>query len=135
MIDSKRENEVDTSSRIFQGKLKQAEYENYSDKLNHLADKVFEQGKKLGKRTDIKEYVAYKRFVSEFLNEYLSNSHKFSKHKMMDRRGRYRVFSIVKNINSELDNLAKDLLSDQRDNINALKRIDCIRGLILDMLI
>jgi len=127
--------ETEAGIKVFHGKLIQAEYENYTDKLNHLADRIFEQGKKLEKRVDIKEYVVYKRFISEFLNEYLSNSHKFSKQSMMDRRGRYKSFSIVKKINSELDNLAKDLLCNQKDNLKVLKSLDYIRGLILDMLL
>ncbi|NMB96795.1 MAG: YaaR family protein [Clostridiaceae bacterium] len=119
--------------KVFRNKLMQVEYDNYTEKLNSLAERIFEQSKKLEKQMDIREYVVYKRFISEFLNEYVNNSYKFSKQTMMDRRGRYRTFSMVKKINSELDNLANELLSEQKDNFKVLKSLDYIKGLILDI--
>jgi uncharacterized protein YaaR (DUF327 family) len=127
--------EIKSDVNIFRNKLIQAEYDNITEKLSDLAEKIFVQGKKLEKRMDIKEYVVYKRFISEFLNEYVNNSFKFSKQRMMDRRGRYRTFSIVKKINDELDELAGNLLNGQKDNLKVLKSLDYIRGLILDMLL
>lgn len=121
--------------KTFESKLVQAEYNNYSEKINDLAEKIFEQGKKLEKRMDIKEFIVFKRFISEFLNEYVNNTFKFSKQRMMDRRGRYRTYSVIKKINYELDELANDLLKEQKDNFKILNRLDCIRGLILDMLL
>ncbi|HHV95324.1 MAG TPA: YaaR family protein [Clostridiaceae bacterium] len=121
--------------KSFESRLIQAEYDNYSEKLNDLAERIFEQGKKLEKRMDIREYIVYKRYISEFLNEYVNNTFKFSKQRMMDRRGRYRTYSVIKKINYELDELANELLKDQKDNFKILKRLDCIRGLILDMLL
>lgn len=127
--------EIRSDANVFRNNLIQAEYDNITEKLSDLAERIFDQGKKLEKRMDIKEYVVYKRFISEFLNEYVNNSFRFSKQRMMDRRGRYRTFSIVKKINDELDELANNLLNGQKDNLKVLKSLDYIRGLILDMLL
>ncbi|HOJ09187.1 MAG TPA: YaaR family protein [Clostridiales bacterium] len=134
MVISDVKKEVEADNKTFQGSLKQAEYKSYEEKLNQLADRIFEQSKKLEKRMDIKEYIVYKRSISEFMNEFLNNSYKFSRQNMMDRRGNYRTYSVVKKINSELDVLAKDLLENQQDKLKVLQRLDYIRGLILDML-
>lgn len=123
-----------SGDRDFQGQLRQAGYENYKGKLEQLAQKVFEQGKVVEKRMSIEELLIYKRLVSEFMNEFLSNSHKFLKQSVLDRRGRYRVYSIIKKINQHLDQLAEDMLSSQKDNLKVLKRLDDIKGLILDLL-
>jgi len=56
------------------------------------------------------------------------------KQNVLDRRGRYRVYSTIKKINDELDNLVADVLRNQKDNLKILQRLDDIRGLILDLL-
>lgn len=118
----------------FQGQLRQATHENYKGRLEQLAQQVFEQGKTVEKRMNIEELLIYKRLVSEFMNEFLNNSHKFLKQSVLDKRGRYRVYSIIKKINQHLDQLAEDILDSQRDNLKVLLRLDDIKGLILDLL-
>lgn len=131
-IESRQGIEVKDSD--FQGQLQQAEYKNYKGKLDQLAEQIFEQGRKVEKKADVKELIAYKRLISEFLSEFMNNTYKFSKQSSLDRRGRYRVYSTIKKINQELDNLTEDILSSQKDNLKVLQRLDDIRGLILDLL-
>jgi len=131
-IEGRKGTEVEDLS--FKGRLHEAEYGNYKGKLDMLAEQIFEQGKKVEKRTNIKELIAYKRLISDFLNEYMNNSYKFSKQSSLDKKGRYKVYSIIKKINQELDNLAEDILDDQKGNFNVLQRLDDIRGLLLDLL-
>ncbi len=131
-IESRKEIKVGDSG--FQGRLHQAEYVNYKGRLDQLAEQIFLQGKKVKKKVDIRELMSYKRLISEFLNEFMDNSYKFSKQSTLDRRGRYRVYSIIKKINRGLDNLTEDILNGQKDNLRILQQLDDIRGLILDLL-
>jgi len=126
--------EINVGDSAFQGRLHQAEYVNYKGRLDQLAEQIFDQGKKVEKRVDIRELIRYKRLISEFLNEYMDNAYKFSKQSTLGRRGRYRVYSIIKRINLELDNLTKDILNQQKDNLKVLQQLDDIKGLILDLL-
>jgi len=118
----------------FQSRLLSIEEKNYDEKLRTLADQIFAQGEKLGERIDIRELKVYKRLVSEFLREAVGGSHKFSKESFLDRRGRYKVFATIKKINHELDELTKDVLKEEKDNIRILQRLDDIRGMILDIM-
>ena len=59
---------------------------------------------------------------------------KFSRENYLDRRGRHRVYGIVRLIDENLDKLAEELLKEEKDNIAILNRIDEIRGLLLDIL-
>ena len=52
----------------------------------------------------------------------------------MDRRGRHRVYGIVKLVDKNLDELAGELVKDEKDNINILGKIGEIQGLLLDIL-
>lgn len=124
----------DSKESIFKDTLKQADEKNFEDKIKYLADKIFEQGVKLSKKTDIRELKVYKKLVSEFLEETINNSHKFTKKNFTDRRGRHKVFASVKKVNKELDDLTIDLLNNEKDNIKILKKLEDIRGLILDII-
>ena len=76
----------------------------------------------------------YKKLISEFFDETVNNSHKFTKQNFLDRRGRHRVYAVVKTVNKELDELTNDVLNSEKDNIKILKRLDDIRGMILDII-
>ena len=52
----------------------------------------------------------------------------------MDRRGRHRVYGIIKLIDENLDQLASELVSDESDHISILSKIGEIEGLLLDIL-
>ncbi len=119
----------------FRSHLQQIEGRNLEERINQLAEKIFEQGKKLEQKTDIVELKKYKKLISEFLDEAVGNSRKFLKRNFLDRRGRYRVYAIVKKINEELERLTEEVLSEEKDKIRILERLDELKGLILDLLI
>ncbi|NTV89024.1 MAG: YaaR family protein, partial [Clostridiales bacterium] len=73
--------------------------------------------------------------ISEFLETAVGNSRKFMKKSLLDRRGRHRVYSIIKKINEEVDQLTQDVMKNESGNIDILRRVDDIRGLILDMIL
>jgi hypothetical protein len=108
---------------------------NYEQHIEELARQIAEQGKKLGDKVDIRELRTYKKLISEFLDEAVGSSMKFSKQSLLDRRGRHKVYALIKKINTELDLLTQDVIKDEKDNIGILRRIDDIRGLILDMIL
>ena len=67
------------------------------------------------------------------MNEVTANSHEFSRENFLDRRGRHRVYGIVKEVDKSLDDLAQELLKDEKDNLAILGKIDDIRGMLMDI--
>ncbi|HHW47798.1 MAG TPA: YaaR family protein [Clostridiaceae bacterium] len=129
--DEKRVAEAGETS--FRSQLKRIENGNHEERLRHLVSQITEQGEKLGKKIDIRELRIYKKLIAEFLDEALNNSRRFTKQNFLDRRGRHRIYAVVKKINDELELLTQDILKTEKDNIAILKRIDDIRGLIMDI--
>jgi uncharacterized protein YaaR (DUF327 family) len=121
------------SEACFQSRLNQVECRNYEDKLNELISKIMAQGQRLGEKIDIRELKIYKKLIAEFLRETIENTTKFSKQSFLDRRGRHRVYALVRKINNELELLTRDILNDEKDKIRILQRLDDIRGLVLDI--
>lgn len=103
------------------------------EKLQALLGQIDKQSERIAKNMDVREVIAYKKLVSEFLRESVDSMVKFSKNSFLDRRGRHRVYSVVKKVNSKMEELTKDVLKKEKDNIEILKRLDDIRGLIIDI--
>lgn len=117
----------------FHDELRSADELTVKQRLDKMLEGINQQAERLSKNIDIKEVLAYKRLISEFLKETVSSMVKFSKSNFLDRRGRHRVYALVKKVDEELEGLTKDVLAKEKDNIKILKRIDDIRGLILDV--
>ena len=98
-----------------------------------MMEEITMQGKKVGKRMDIREMKKYRMLIKDFMNEIVTHSHEFSRENYLDRRGRHRVYGIIRRVDDLLDELAQELVKDEQDNIAILNRIDEIRGLLLDI--
>ena len=76
----------------------------------------------------------YRKLIKEFLNEVVNRSHKFSRENFLDRRGRHRVYGMIKLVDKALDELAGELIKEEKDAIAILSKVDKIRGLLLDII-
>lgn len=103
------------------------------EKLSGLMDEITEQGKKLSEHMDIRDMKKYRSLVKDFMNEVVNRSHKFSRENFLDRRGRHRVYGLVKLVDKNLDELAGELVKEEKDHIAILGKVDEIRGLLLDI--
>ncbi len=107
--------------------------EDLSERLTSLMSKIDEQGQKIAKHMDIRDMKQYRSLVKEFVNEVVSRSHEFSRENFLDRRGRHRVYGMVKLVDKNLDDLAQALVADEKDHLDILGRVDEIRGMLLDI--
>ena len=103
------------------------------EKLSGLMNDITEQGKKISEHMDVRDMKRYRSLVKDFLNEVVNRSHKFSRENFLDRRGRHRVYGIVKLVDKNLDDLAGELVKDEKDHLAILGKVDEIRGLLLDI--
>ncbi|WP_075717561.1 YaaR family protein [Roseburia sp. 499] len=103
------------------------------EKLNGLMEDITTQGEKLAEHMDIRDMKKYRELVKDFLNEVVNRSHKFSRENFLDRRGRHRVYGIVKLVDKNLDDLASELVKDEKDHLTILSKVGEIRGLLLDV--
>lgn len=102
-------------------------------RLTSLMEEITMQGEKISKKKDIKDMKKYRGLIKDFLNEIVNRSHSFSRENFLDRKGRHRVYGIIRLIDENLDELAQELVKDEQDNIAILNKIGEIRGLLLDI--
>ena len=103
-------------------------------RLSTLMEEITMQGNKLAKKRDIKDMKKYRGLIKEFMNEIVSRSHSFSRENFLDRKGRHRVYGIIRLVDENLDELAQELMKDEQDHLTILNKIGEIRGLLLDIL-
>ncbi len=102
--------------------------------LNGMLEEITTHGKRLAKRMDLKDMKHYRELIKEFMNEIVNRSHKFSRENFLDKKGRHRVYTMIKLVDKTLDELAAELIKDEKDHLAILNKIDEIRGLLLDIL-
>lgn len=109
------------------------EEQDLQNALAGMMEEITRQGDKLSKHRDIKDMKRYRALIKDFLNEVVNRSHAFSRENFLDRKGRHRVYGIIRLIDENLDQLAQELVKDEQDNLAILSKIGEIRGLLLDI--
>ena len=109
------------------------EEKDLQNKLGSLMDEITAQGERIAKHMDVTDMKKYRSLVKEFMNEVVTHSHEFSRENFLDRRGRHRVYGIVRLVDKNLDDLARELVKDENDNLTILNKVGEIQGLLLDI--
>ena len=104
-----------------------------AERLNAMMGEITEQGEKIKKRRDIRDMKNYRALVKDFMNEVVNRSHKFSRENFLDKRGRHRVYGMIRLVDEKLDIIASELIKDEQDIMLIMGSIDEIRGLLLDI--
>ncbi|MDR2664789.1 MAG: YaaR family protein [Oscillospiraceae bacterium] len=119
---------------IFKRTLSEAGREQFMLRIGGLVAGIDEQGSRLAKRADIKEFEKYRSLIREFLGEVVSNGYEFTRERGHAPRGRQRFFATVNKVDAKLDELAREVLREHRDDLDILEKIGDIRGLLVDLL-
>lgn len=118
----------------FKMKLNEVEQDHIRNELKALYDKIEAQSNKLQDRLFIDDLINYKKLVKDFLNLTVNNSHVFFKENSLDRRGRHRIYSLVKQVDQELDELTKEFIDIEDGRLNILKKLNDIKGILMDIM-
>lgn len=102
-------------------------------RLNAMMQEITRQGDRISKKMDVRDMKKYRSLIKDFMNEVVNRSHKFSRENFLDKKGRHRVYGIIRRVDDTLDELAQELVKDEKDHIAILSKIDEIRGLLLDI--
>ncbi|WP_167957240.1 YaaR family protein [Anaerosporobacter faecicola] len=134
-------NQVETKNQIIENDgsfkftlISNIEEHDLQSRLHFMMQEIIQHSDKLGKHMDIRDMRKYRQLIKEFMNEIVNRSHKFSRENFLDKRGRHRVYGMVKLVDKTLDELATELIKDEKDHITILNKIDEIKGLLLDIL-
>ena len=109
--------------------------EGLAGRLHALIGDITATGNKITRHMDISTLKDYRRMITSFINEVVVHSREFSRENFLDRRGRHRVYGIVRMINKDLDELAQELLKAEKNPLAILDKVNEIQGLLLDIVV
>jgi hypothetical protein len=119
----------------FEFALKRIGREGLADRLSTLLSDITVQGKKIADHMDLGDLRHYRNLVKEFINEVVTNAHEYSRENFLDRRGRHRVYNIIKLVDKDLDDLAQELIKQEKNHLAILDKVGEINGLLLDLMV
>jgi uncharacterized protein YaaR (DUF327 family) len=129
--DSRRSSQAE---RLNFGTLIQGEDDRMSqERLTQLLSNIDKQGQILARSRSIRDFYLYKNLVKQFMEEAVKFGIALDDRRGMNRRGRSRLYKIVKEVDGELLKLTDELLSDQAPMIDLLARIGEIRGMLINL--
>lgn len=124
---------TDQTQISFGDHMHQVQRDMVQQELERLFTDIDKQGKALGKSLNIKDLKKYKDLIQKFLDYAVNKMYHLKEQPGWDRKGRYKIYTVVETVNRELENLTEMLLADQQDKISILAKVDDIRGMLVDI--
>lgn len=113
--------------------LSEKETEQWREKCAKLLHKVDETADKLRRFMSFDALTEYKETVRAFLEDAIGHAYRVKEERLTDRKGRQKVLSLVKKVDEHLEMLTKEFLEKPDGGFSLLRRLDEIRGILVDM--
>lgn len=124
-----------TSGEGFRDNLGNQMKDDFRKRIKNLFDEMTDLAPYIEGKMDISIFERYRGQIKELLSDIARNAYRLNSEYVMELNGRQRVFATLSIVDKMLDDLAKDLLEQNRDKLDYLSCVDEIRGLIMDMLL
>lgn len=102
-------------------------------RLEKLLTKIEEQGKTLAETRTVEELRKYKQMVKEFMDDAVKLGLSLEEHKGFNRRGRTKVYKIVREVDRKLLDLTDAVLNEQKRSLDILAMVGEIKGLLVNL--
>lgn len=103
------------------------------EKLSKLVEEIEGQGKKLSEHRTVDDLRRYKKMVKNFMDEAVNNALKLEEQSGFNRRGRTKVYKIVKEVDKKLLELTNTLLDKEKNGLDILQSVGEIQGLLINI--
>lgn len=129
----KGKNQVPQESISFQEVMAKGRQQTVYEKLTKMVAEIEEQGKVLAEHRTIDELRKYKKMVKEFMEEAVNNGLQLEEQRGFNRRGRTKIYKIVKEVDKKLIDLANDVLNKEKSTLDILRSVGEIQGLLINI--
>lgn len=128
-----KKKEVATASISFAEVMKKGRSDQFVDRLKQLLHDIDDQGKVLVETQTVEELRKYKQLVKDFMKEAVDNGLKLEERRGFNRRGRTKVYKIVKQVDQKLLELTDTVLKEQEKGLKILDLVGEIKGLLVNV--
>jgi uncharacterized protein len=103
------------------------------EKMTKLMQDIEDQGKVLAESRTIEDLKKYKKMVKEFMEDAVNNGLKLEDQRGFNRRGRTKVYKIVKEVDSKLIELTNAVLAKEKKGLDILNLVGEVKGLLINI--
>ncbi|WP_338449525.1 YaaR family protein [Niallia oryzisoli] len=103
------------------------------EKMTKMMQDIEDQGKVLANSRTIDDLKKYKKLVKQFMEEAVNNGLKLEEQRGFNRRGRTKVYKIVKEVDKKLIDLTNAVLDKEKKGIDILSMVGEIKGMLINM--
>lgn len=121
------------TTRSFLEEVQRVESKQWHEKMERLLGQIDQQAERIKKSQTVGELYRYRDLVREFVREATQRMYQRREEGRWDRRGKFRVMSVVAEVDRHLGDLTRLVLQDQQDHLAILKKMGEIRGILVDI--
>lgn len=113
--------------------LAQKDYDSQKHVLEQALEQIDKKGKALVEERTIENLYIYKDMIREFIEEVLDKGLALHERRGFSRTGRTKILRTVSEIDKKLVDLTNIILKREERELNLLKRLGEIQGLLVDL--
>lgn len=103
------------------------------EQLQQMLEQIDEQGQKLTNTPTYDELKSYRSLIKNFVGTVVSQMYSVNTQAGWDRMGRQKVYTTVRKIDRELENMAEKIRLGQTKQLDIVASHDAIRGMLVDL--
>lgn len=128
-----KKKETATASVSFAEVMKKGRSDQFVERMKQLLHDIDDQGKVLVETQSVEELRKYKQLVKDFMQEAVDHGLKLEERRGFNRRGRTKVYKIVKQVDQKLIELTNAVLKEQEKGLHVLGLVGEIKGLLVNI--
>ncbi|HSH25990.1 MAG TPA: YaaR family protein [Massilibacterium sp.] len=128
-----KKKETATASVSFAEVMKKGRSDQFVERMKQLLQDIDDQGKVLVETQSVEELRKYKQLVKDFMQEAVDHGLKLEERRGFNRRGRTKVYKIVKQVDQKLIELTNAVLKEQEKGLHVLGLVGEIKGLLVNI--
>lgn len=128
-----KKKETATASVSFAEVMKKRRSDQFVERMKQLLQDIDDQGKVLVETQSVEELRKYKQLVKDFMQEAVDHGLKLEERRGFNRRGRTKVYKIVKQVDQKLIELTNAVLKEQEKGLHVLGLVGEIKGLLVNI--
>jgi len=115
--------------------LAHKEYDQQKEALQKALDEIDRKGQALVENRTVETLFEYKKMIKDFIDETVHKGFEIRERRGFSRTGRNKVMRTVVEVDSKLTELTNLILKREHKEINILKKVGEIQGLLINLII
>lgn len=115
--------------------LAQKDYDRQKEELQKALDLIDEKGQRLIENRTVENLFEYKKLIKNFIEEVVKEGLELSEKRGFSRGGRAKVLRTVSEVDAKLVELTNLIIKREHKELNVLKKVGEIKGLLVNLLL